>query len=124
MTSLGFSELQLAIIGLANISAPTLVFLGIFFFAIGEMVSSPRIQEYITWLAPKEKAGLYMGSNFLAIMIGAFLSGFTYTILYGVFQKMGLPGFIWYTLAAHLVFGTIVIFLFMRTGRELKEREE
>jgi len=114
----------LVVIGLANISAPTLVFLGIFFFAIGEMVSSPRIQEYITWLAPKEKAGLYMGSNFLAIMIGAFLSGFTYTILYGIYQKMGLPEFIWYTLAAHLVFGTIVIFLFMRTGRELKEREE
>jgi dipeptide/tripeptide permease len=57
----------LVIIGFANISAPTLVFLGIFFFAIGEMLSSPRIQEYITWLAPKEKAGLYMGSNFLAI---------------------------------------------------------
>lgn len=114
----------LMIIGLANISAPTLVFLGIFLFAIGEMVSSPRIQEYITWLAPKEKAGLYMGSNFLAIMIGAFLSGFTYTILYGVFQKMGYPDFTWYLIAIHLVVGVVLIYLFMRTGRELKEREE
>ncbi len=35
----------LVIIGFANISAPTLVILGIFFFAIGEMLSSPRIQE-------------------------------------------------------------------------------
>lgn len=88
------------------------------------MVSSPRIQEYITWLAPKEKAGLYMGSNFLAIMIGAFLSGLTYTILYGIFQKMGLPEFIWYTLAVHLVLGIVVIYLFMSTGKELKELEE
>lgn len=114
----------LTTIGLANISAPTLVFLGIFLFAIGEMVSSPRIQEYITWLAPKEKAGLYMGSNFLAIMIGAFLSGFTYTILYGVFQKMGYPDFTWYLIAVHLVVGVVLIYLFMRTGHELKEREE
>ena len=34
-------------------------FLGILFVAIGEMVSSPRIQEYITWIAPKEKAGMF-----------------------------------------------------------------
>jgi fluoride ion exporter CrcB/FEX len=65
-----------------------------------------------------------MGSNFLAIMIGAFLSGFIYTSLYGFFQKMGGPEFTWYTLAAHLVAATIIIYFFMKTGRELKEREE
>lgn len=124
LVGLFLAGIGLVVIGLANISAPTLVFLGIFFFAIGEMVSSPRIQEYITWLAPKEKAGLYMGSNFLAIMIGAFLSGFSYTILYGVLQKMGFPEFIWYLMAAHLIAGIIIIYLFMRTGKELKEREE
>ena len=47
--------------GLAGMSAPSLVFLGIFLFAVGEMISSPRIQEYITWIAPKEKAGLLHG---------------------------------------------------------------
>ncbi len=124
LVGLFLAAIGLVIIGFANISAPTLVFLGIFFFAIGEMVSSPRIQEYITWLAPKEKAGLYMGSNFLAIMIGAFLSGFSYTILYVILQKIGSAEFIWYLMAAHLVAGIIVIYLFMRTGKELKEREE
>ena len=53
-----------------GVSAAPLVFLGIFLFAVGEMIASPRIQEYITWIAPKEKAGLYMGSNFLAVGIG------------------------------------------------------
>ncbi len=124
LVGLLLATIGLVIIGLANISAPTLVFLGIFFFAIGEMVSSPRIQEYITWLAPKEKAGLYMGSNFLAIMIGAFLSGFSYTILYGILQKMGSAEFTWYIMAVHLIAGIIIINFFMRTGRELKEREE
>ena len=51
------------------------------------MISSPRIQEYITWIAPKEKAGLYMGSNFLATGIGGVTSGVIYTTLYGYFQK-------------------------------------
>ncbi|RPJ43793.1 MAG: MFS transporter, partial [Candidatus Latescibacterota bacterium] len=55
------------VLGLASSGHATLVFLGIFLFAFGEMISSPRIQEYITWIAPKEKAGLYMGSNFLAV---------------------------------------------------------
>lgn len=124
LVGLLLAAIGLVIIGLANISFPTLVFLGIFFFAVGEMVSSPRIQEYITWLAPKAKAGLYMGSNFLAIMIGAFLSGFSYTILYGILQKMDSAEFTWYIMAVHLIAGIIIINFFMRTGRELKEREE
>jgi hypothetical protein len=59
-----------AVIGYAGISIPGIVFLGIFLFAVGEMICSPRIQEYITWIALKEKAGLYMGMNFLSVMIG------------------------------------------------------
>jgi len=124
LSGLFIAAVGLVVIGLANISPPAWVFFGILLFAIGEMVSSPRIQEYITWLAPKEKAGLYMGSNFLAIMIGAFLSGFVYTTLYGLFQKIGTPEFVWYVLAGHLILGMFIIFIYMRTGRELKEQEE
>jgi ABC-type spermidine/putrescine transport system permease subunit II len=57
-------------------------------------------------------------------MIGAFLSGFTYTYLYGFFQKIGNPEAVWYVIAAHLVLGVVVVFLFMSTGKELKELEE
>ncbi len=46
------------LLGLSATYAPGLVFLGVFLFAVGEMISSPRIQEYIMWIAPKEKAGL------------------------------------------------------------------
>jgi len=109
---------------LAKISAPALVFLGIFLFAIGEMVSSPRIQEYITWIAPKEKAGLYMGTNFLATGLGGALSGITYTSLYGYFTNNGHPENIWYILAAHMVIGIAVIYIFTRTLGEFTELEE
>ena len=106
------------VLGYAAVSAPALVFLGIFLFAVGEMITSPRIQEYITWIAPKEKAGLYMGSNFLATGIGA-TSGLIYTPLYGYFQDIGHPGYVWYVLAGHVVVGILAIFLFTRSGRRV-----
>jgi MFS family permease len=110
------------IMGYAHLSAPAFVFLGIFFFAIGEMISSPRIQEYITWLAPKEKAGLYMGANFLAVAIGAF-SGPIYTSLSGYFRDMGHADYVWYVLAAHLILAIIALQLFVKLAGEFKEQE-
>lgn len=112
------------VIGFANVAGPALVFLGIFLFALGEMISSPRIQEYITWIAPKEKAGLYMGSNFLAVGLGGFLSGITYTTLYGRFDAMGRPELVWYTLAGHLVLAIVVLWGFMKVLGEFSERDE
>ena len=108
----------------ARIGAPAWVFLGILLFAVGEMISSPRIQEYITWLAPKEKAGLYMGTNFLALGIGGSLSGVIYTSLSGYFRDKGHPEYVFFTLAAHFVLGVAVLFLFTKTGRSFKEVEK
>jgi dipeptide/tripeptide permease len=112
------------VIGFANLASPALIFLGILIVAVGEMVSSPRIQEYITWIAPKEKAGLYMGMNFLAIMIGAALSGVTYTSLSGYFNDMGRPDFVWYALAVHTAAAVVVLVLFTKLVGEFKEQEE
>jgi POT family proton-dependent oligopeptide transporter len=113
-----------AIIGYAIIAPAAVVFLGIFFVSIGEMISSPRIQEYITWIAPKEKAGLYMGTNFLAIGLGGALSGLVYTSLYGYFRESGNPEYVWYTLAIHMVLGILAIMLFTRSAGEFTELEE
>jgi len=112
------------VIGVANITAPAVIFLGILVFAVGEMVSSPRIQEYITWIAPKEKAGLYMGMNFLAVMIGAALSGVTYTALSGTFNDQGNPEYIWYVLGVHTIVAIVVLMIFTKAAGEIKEREE
>jgi proton-dependent oligopeptide transporter, POT family len=108
-------------IGIAYLSAPEFVFLGIFLFAVGEMISSPRIQEYIMWLAPKEKAGLYMGTNFLATGLGGALSGVTYTILYGYFRDAGNPEYIWFVLAGNFILGIIAIYIFIKFAGEFKE---
>jgi dipeptide/tripeptide permease len=123
MVGLGVAAAGLIVLGLAHSGAAALVFLGIFLFAIGEMISSPRIQEYITWIAPKEKAGLYMGSNFLAVMIGGFTSGFIYTHMYGAFAKAGAPDKVWYVMAGHLVLGIAVFWAFVRLAGEFREQQ-
>ncbi len=112
------------VMGYANVGSVSIVFLGILLFAIGEMVSSPRIQEYITWIAPKEKAGLYMGTNFLAVGIGGALSGITYTSLYGYFDNMGHVEYIWYTLALHQGIGILLIYGYVKTLGEFVELEK
>jgi POT family proton-dependent oligopeptide transporter len=111
------------VLGYARIGAATFVFLGIFFFALGEMIASPRIQEYITWIAPKEKAGLYMGSNFLAVGIGGATSGVVYTSLYGYFRDMQHPEYVWFTLGVHFLLGVGALYAFMRVAGEFKEQE-
>jgi len=112
------------VLGLAAVGPAPLVFLGIFLFAIGEMISSPRIQEYITWIAPKEKAGLYMGSNFLSVGIGGLTSGVVYTWLSGVFIDRGHPEHVWYTLAVHTVAGILALIIFQKVAGEFREQEE
>jgi dipeptide/tripeptide permease len=123
MLGLLIAGVGFVILGLAVISNNNLVYLGIFFFAIGEMICSPRIQEYITWIAPKEKAGLYMGTNFLATFIGAMLSGL-YTGLMGTFEESGHPEYIMYTLAGHVLLGIAAIYIFIKTLGEFKEMEK
>jgi len=112
------------VIGIARISIPTWVFLGIFLFAVGEMITIPRLQEFIIWLAPKERAGLFMGANCLCVGIGAGLSGVIYTTLYGHFRNQDHPEYIWYTFCIHLVIGILILFLFARLAGELKEEKE
>jgi dipeptide/tripeptide permease len=123
MTGLLIAALGFIVLGLSVKFSAGLVFLGIFLFAVGEMTSSPRIQEYIIWIAPKEKAGLYMGTNFLATAIGALFSGI-YTGLLGSFENAGVPQNIMYTLAIHTISGIVAIWIFTRALGEFKERSE
>jgi dipeptide/tripeptide permease len=122
MTGLFIAAVGFVVLGAASIGSAALVFLGIFLFAIGEMISSPRIQEYITWIAPKEKAGLYMGTNFLAVMVGAMCSG-GYTWLSGRFNDLGHSDWVWYVLAGHVILAIAVFQLFTWLAGEFTERD-
>jgi len=122
MGGLALAAAGFVVLGYARVSVPSMIFVGIFLFAIGEMMASPRIQEYITWIAPPEKAGLYMGANFLATAFGA-ISGPIYTGLYGHFDAGGHSEYVWYVLAAHVVVAIVVINLFVKVAGDFKEQE-
>jgi len=111
------------VLGTAATAGATLVFLGIGLFALGEMIASPRIQEYITWIAPREKAGLYMGSNFLATGVGAF-SGVLYTSLYGRWADAGHAGWVWYAMGVHVLVGIVALAIFERASGGFARQEE
>ncbi len=64
---------------------PMFLLLGILIFSIGEMMFSPKILEYIGRIAPRDKAALYMGTQFLPIAIGNFIGGF---IAGGVYERL------------------------------------
>jgi POT family proton-dependent oligopeptide transporter len=121
MIGLFIAAIGFVVLGYASVGAAGLVFVGIALFAVGEMIASPRIQEYVTWLAPKEKAGLYMGANFLGTMIGGLLSGI-YTSIYGAVDRAGQPGAVWYILAGHMVLAILVFIGFNRVLGGFEER--
>lgn len=123
ITGLFIAGIGFLVIGASAIYNPAWVFAGMFLFAIGEMTASPRIQEYITWIAPKEKAGLYMGSNFLATALGSF-SGIIYQPILGHYKELGHPEYVWFILAAHLALACVVFFVFVKAGGEFEERTE
>jgi dipeptide/tripeptide permease len=122
MLGLLISAIGFLVLGYASVGSAGLVFAGIVLFAVGEMISSPRIQEYVTWIAPKEKAGLYMGANFLGTMIGGLLSGVIYTTAYGWVEGKGTPGVVWYILAAHMLLAVVVFTIFNRVLGGFEER--
>ncbi len=74
----GFSIMSFSMAGIT-------IILGAVVLAFGEMASSPRIQEYISRIAPKEKVALYMGYSFLPVaggnLLGGLLSGSLYSAL-------------------------------------------
>jgi len=122
LAGLFIAAVGFGVMGYSRGGPASLIFLGIFLFAVGEMIASPRVQEYITWIAPKEKAGLYMGANFLAVGVGAF-SGVIYTPLYGRFADAGHPELVWYVLGGHLILAVVALFLFERLAGGFEQQD-
>ncbi len=56
--------------------------LGIVIFALGEMMTNPTFSSFIALISPKGKEALYMGTYFLPIFLGNFLTTFISGNLY------------------------------------------
>ncbi|UCG52675.1 MAG: MFS transporter [Candidatus Latescibacterota bacterium] len=81
-----------------------IVVLAIFIFAIGEMMASPKSQEYVARIAPKAKTAMYMGYYFVAIALGNLFAGILSGQMYGHYGRdVRDPDTMW------LIFGAIGI---------------
>jgi MFS family permease len=56
--------------------------LGIVIFAVGEMMTNPTFSSFIALISPKGKEALYMGTYFVPVFMGNFLTTFVSGNLY------------------------------------------
>jgi len=72
------------------------VVLAIVTFSFGEMLASPKSQEYISRIAPSDKKALYMGYYFWAVALGNLFGGILSGQGYGLIARdMGRPDLMW-----------------------------
>lgn len=65
-------------------------------FSVGEMLASPKSQEYVAESMPSAQAALFMGYYFLSMALGFLLAGLMSGWGYGTLAKtMGRPDLMW-----------------------------
>jgi dipeptide/tripeptide permease len=90
-----------------------IVALGLFVFAIGEMMASPTSQEYVGRIAPAEKKALYMGYYFVSIALGNLFGGILSGELYGrLARDMQRPDLMWLAFGGLMLLTAIVFMLY------------
>lgn len=81
-----------------------LVTLAITIFAFGEMIASPKSQEYVGRIAPQQKVAMYMGFYFWTIALGNIFGGRLSGELYGTLARdQGRPDLMW------MIFGGLAL---------------
>lgn len=79
-------------------------------FAVGEMISAPKSQEYVASFAPKDKAAMFMGYYFVSMALGNLFAGLLSGWLYGYFaSQLSRPEWMWAIIAC-LGFATCIVF--------------
>ena len=92
-----------------------IVALGLFTFAIGEMMASPTSQEYVGRIAPADKKALYMGYYFVAIALGNLFGGILSGELYGHFARdLQRPDLMWLAFGGIMLLTAIVFMIYNR----------
>jgi len=69
---------------------------GVLLFSIGEMVASPKSQEYVAAIAPPRQTAMYMGYYFVAMALGNLFAGLLSGWSYSYFgQTLQQPVLMW-----------------------------
>ncbi|MCZ4338678.1 MFS transporter [Shewanella colwelliana] len=94
-----------------------MVLTSILVFSIGEMVASPKSQEYVASFAPHDKKAMFMGYYFVSSAIGFLLAGPLSGYLYAeVAKEANQPALMWYIIGGLGVLAALGLVLFHRFG--------
>ena len=90
------------------VAGGTVAVIAVLMMAFGEMITSPKSQEYVASIAPKDKAALYMGYYFVSMALGFLFAGLLSGWGYGeLAKKMNNPELMW---AIFVVIGIVTSF--------------
>jgi hypothetical protein len=119
---------KVSFLGLALPLAGIFMIISIASMAMGEMLASPRIYEYLGAIAPKGQEGLYLGYVNLPIALGSIISGLLGGALFEKFittpQKSGLAVSIapmWLIITGISVLSIIGLAVYDRLVRKTKK---
>ena len=83
--------------------------------AMGEMLTSPKSQEYVASIAPKQQSAMYMGYYFVSMALGflfaGLLSGWGYENLA---KQQGRPEWMWGLFALIALVSAVALWIFNR----------
>ncbi|WP_428611605.1 MFS transporter [Shewanella sp.] len=94
-----------------------MVLTSILVFSVGEMVASPKSQEYVASFAPEDKKAMFMGYYFVSSAIGFLLAGPLSGYLYAEVAKGAeQPALMWYIIGGFGLLAAIGLVMFHRFG--------
>lgn len=96
-------------------------------FAVGEMMASPKSQEYVARIAPPGKEAMYMGYYFVSIALGNLFGGLLSGQSYGHYANpetgIGRPDIMWMIFAGISVITAGALFAFNRFVAPSEQQE-
>ncbi len=91
----------------------TMIVTSVVVFAVGEMIASPKSQEYVAAIAPKDNTAMYMGYYFVSMALGNLFAGLLSGTSYAYFAKtLHQPMLMWIIFAAIGIVTAIALFVF------------
>ena len=83
-------------------------------FAIGEMLASPKANEYVGRISPPEKVGMYMGYYFWCVALGNLFGGLLSGVAYQYFGPKGInrPNIMWILFAGISITTAILLAIY------------
>jgi len=90
-----------------------LTVLAVLVFAFGEMIASPKSQEYVARIAPGDKVALFMGYYFVSIALGNLFGGIMSGMGYQYIARgMNNPELMWVLFGGVGLLTAVALFFF------------